>query len=271
MLMQPASSPSPGRKDRTAPSLELYPLHLGDCVIDSKQNRKPRKQQSRLRQWGETRKACGQIHGMEKREIVSQVTGSPLSCELRLVPIKQSRLGTRPSIDGPFGFNPLARTVQPDTAFSTQQIPQSHHIHNGWRWKDPVCFLFGPNWWPETNRSCYTVTPRKFGPPLVVGMLSRATGRPTPRLWVPSLLALLLSPSASALTASTATRCPSPAASSPAGSTSVLDTLMSLEYSFVLTLLFSFSAGADRFASTRSSKLPRTPHNRNITEPWTVA
>jgi hypothetical protein len=52
MLMQPASSLSPGRKDRTAPSLELYPLHLGDCVIDSKQNRKPRKQQSTLRQWG---------------------------------------------------------------------------------------------------------------------------------------------------------------------------------------------------------------------------
>jgi hypothetical protein len=82
---------------------------------------------------------------------------------------------------------------------------------------------------------------------------------------------LLPSPSASALTGSTATRCPSPAASSPAGSTSALDTLMSLEYSFVLTLLFSLLAGADRFASTRSSKLPRTPHKRHITEPWTVA
>jgi hypothetical protein len=78
------------------------------------------------------------------------------------------------------------------------------------------------------------------------------------------------SPSASALTGSTATRCPSPAASSPAGSTSALDTPISLEYFLVLTLL-SLLAGADRFASTRSSKLPRTPHKRNITEPWTVA
>lgn len=156
--------------------------------------------------------------GREKRNCLAS-HGIALSCEMRLVRIRQSRLGTRPSIDGPFGFNPLAKTVLPDTPFSTQQLPRTNPIHNGWRWKNPVCFQSGANWWLEANEFCCTGTPRKFGPPPVVGTLSRATGRPTPRSWVPLLLVLLLSPSASVLTGNIATRCPSPAASSPAGST----------------------------------------------------
>lgn len=69
LLMQLASRPSPWRKDCTAPSLELYPLHLGECGMDSKQNNKPRKQQSTLCQWGETRKTCGQIYGEGKEKL----------------------------------------------------------------------------------------------------------------------------------------------------------------------------------------------------------
>ena len=75
----------------------------------------------------------------------------------------------------------------------------------------------------NSDRLRYAGTPRKFGPPLVVGTPSQATGRPTPPSWALSSLELLPLHSALVLTESTAIRCPRPADSSLADSQSFPD------------------------------------------------
>lgn len=111
---------------------------------------------------------------------------------------------------------------------------------------------------PGANGFDLAGTPRKFGPPLVVGMPSQLTGGPTLRSWASLCLVSLLSPSVSALIGNIATRCQSPAASSPADSP--FPEPMSLGIYHADLYLSSLVAGAGKFGNTRNNKPRRTTH-----------
>ena len=87
LLMQSASRPSPWRKDCTAPSLELYPLHLGECGMDSKQNISRENNNPRCVNGARLGRRAAKSTGREKRNCLAS-HGIALSCEVRLVLIR---------------------------------------------------------------------------------------------------------------------------------------------------------------------------------------